>query len=483
MEFLQNLFPQAPSYLSGLLGEEQALAAQRQAQQQGLLGLGLGLLQAAAPAPVRPSLGAGLAQGLAAGQQAYQNVFQQRVQEADIARKIQEQRRQQEAQNLIRQLAPVAASGGELDQRAMSALAGLLPPDQYAKFIGALETQQKMLRGEAPEYKEIGGKLVQINKRTGKTEVVYEAGQVPKLSDIGTLYAAVNFPGVPIEQLKPDQLADILKFQQTPSPKDLADLQIKAETLRAETNIDLTGLIRGLAGPMSPSVIRAAPVQAPGVSPAVSPVAAPTAPPVAGAPVTPAAEPPQPTMIPAVENPEIPLKFQTELKLAQPKVISATRGAIRDLRDLRDSVEKLRNHPGLSTATGMGGQVLSAIPGTQAANALALLENLKNRNFIAGIVNLRQQSPTGSGVGSLTEREGARFENLKAALSQAQTVDQFREQLDILSRATNESIQALYEGYRLDYPRNRTIEDDVAKSIISPQATPQKSLQQIFGGK
>ena len=334
--------------------------------------------------------------------------------------------------------------------------------------------------GESPEYKEIGGKLVQINKRTGKTEVVYEAGQVPKLSDIGTLYAAVNFPGVPVEQLKPNQLADILKFQQTPSPKDLADLSIKAETLRAETGIDLTGVIRGLAGPMSPSVIGAAPAQAPGVSPAVSPVAAPTAPPVAGAP---AVEPPQPTMIPAVENPEIPLKFQTELKLAQPKVVSATRGAIRDLRDLRDSVEKLRNHPGLSAATGMGGQVLSAIPGTQAANALALLENLKNRNFIAGIVNLRQQSPTGSGVGSLTEREGARFENLKAALSQAQTVDQFREQLDILSRATNESIQALYEGYRLDYPRNRTIEDDVAKSIISPQATPQKSLQQIFGGK
>jgi len=170
MEFLQNLFPQAPSYLSGLLGEEQALAAQRQAQQQGLLGLGLGLLQAAAPAPVRPSLGAGLAQGLAAGQQAYQNVFQQRVQEADIARKIQEQRRQEEAQNLIRQLAPVAASGGELDQRAMSALAGLLPPDQYAKFIGALETQQKMRMGPKPEYREVQGALYEITP-----------GQAPKL--------------------------------------------------------------------------------------------------------------------------------------------------------------------------------------------------------------------------------------------------------------------------------------------------------------
>ena len=106
MEFLQNLFPQAPSYLSGLLGEEQALAAQRQAQQQGLLGLGLGLLQAAAPAPVRPSLGAGLAQGLAAGQQAYQNVFQQRVQEQMMAQQIAEMQKKRQQQEMMQRIVP-----------------------------------------------------------------------------------------------------------------------------------------------------------------------------------------------------------------------------------------------------------------------------------------------------------------------------------------------------------------------------------------
>lgn len=106
MEFLQNLFPQAPSYLSGLLGEEQALAAQRQAQQQGLLGLGLGLLQAAAPAPVRPSLGAGLAQGLAAGQQAYQNVFQQRVQEQMMAQQIADMQKKRQQQETMQRLFP-----------------------------------------------------------------------------------------------------------------------------------------------------------------------------------------------------------------------------------------------------------------------------------------------------------------------------------------------------------------------------------------
>jgi hypothetical protein len=106
MDFLQNLFPQAPSYLSGLLGPEQAALAQQQAQQQGLLGLGLGLLQAGAPASVRPSLGAGLAQGLAAGQQAYQSVFQQRVQEQQIGMKLAEQQRQLQQQEAMRRLFP-----------------------------------------------------------------------------------------------------------------------------------------------------------------------------------------------------------------------------------------------------------------------------------------------------------------------------------------------------------------------------------------
>lgn len=105
-DFLQNLFPAAPSYLAGLLGEEQARAAQQQAQQSGLLGLGLGLLQAAAPAPVRPSLGAGLAQGLATGQQAYQNVFQQRMQEAMLGQQLADAQKKRQQQELMQRLFP-----------------------------------------------------------------------------------------------------------------------------------------------------------------------------------------------------------------------------------------------------------------------------------------------------------------------------------------------------------------------------------------
>lgn len=169
-DFLQALFPQAPSYLTGLLGEEQALAAQKQAQQQGLLGLGLGLLQAAAPAPVRPSLGAGLAQGLASGQQAYQNVFQQRVQEQQLMQQLAEQQRQRQAQQAMQTLLPVAVRGGQLSDEALSLAAGVMKPEDFAKLTTSIKTLQEVREGPKPEYREVGGALYEIAR-----------GQPPKL--------------------------------------------------------------------------------------------------------------------------------------------------------------------------------------------------------------------------------------------------------------------------------------------------------------
>jgi hypothetical protein len=110
---LSNFFPAAPSYLPGLLGEEQARLAQRQAQQQGLLGAALGLMQAGAPSRTPISTGQALAQGLAAGQQAYGNVLQQRVQEQMIAQQIAEQQRALREQEAARAILPSIMRQGQ----------------------------------------------------------------------------------------------------------------------------------------------------------------------------------------------------------------------------------------------------------------------------------------------------------------------------------------------------------------------------------
>jgi hypothetical protein len=112
-EILAQLFPQAPSYFPGLLGQEQANLLQQQAQRQGLLGIGMGLLQAAAPSTTRPSLGAGIAQGLATGQQMAQNVYAQRLQEQQIAQKLAEQQRALQEQQAARAILPQIMRQGQ----------------------------------------------------------------------------------------------------------------------------------------------------------------------------------------------------------------------------------------------------------------------------------------------------------------------------------------------------------------------------------
>jgi hypothetical protein len=167
---LSNFFPAAPSYLPGLLGEEQARLAQQQAQQQGLLGAALGLMQAGAPSRTPISTGQALAQGLAAGQQAYGNVLQQRTQESLINRQLQEEQRKKQEQEFMRQLLPLAVQPGEVGSQALAQAAAAMTPDNYAKFVGAIKTQREMVEGPKPELRELGGALYEISR-----------GQPPKL--------------------------------------------------------------------------------------------------------------------------------------------------------------------------------------------------------------------------------------------------------------------------------------------------------------
>jgi len=87
---LSNLFPQAPSYISGLLGEDEADRLRRQAQQSGLLNIGLSLLAGAGPQPQRTGIGQLLAQGVMAGQQASRNAYEQAVKDKMMQQQLQE---------------------------------------------------------------------------------------------------------------------------------------------------------------------------------------------------------------------------------------------------------------------------------------------------------------------------------------------------------------------------------------------------------
>lgn len=105
-ELFAQLFGQSPSYANALFGEDEAARLRQQAQQQGLLNVGLSLLAGAGPSPQRRGVGQLLAQGVAAGQQAYQGAYDKAMRDRMIQEQIQEQQRARAEQQMAQMALP-----------------------------------------------------------------------------------------------------------------------------------------------------------------------------------------------------------------------------------------------------------------------------------------------------------------------------------------------------------------------------------------
>lgn len=90
---------------------------------------------------------------------------------------------------------------------------------------------------------------------------------------------------------------------------------------------------------------------------------------------------------------------------------------------IEQTVDRLLNNPqGLNGITGLiGGRTPAVTDAARRANAD--LEQLKNLAFVQGLTELRSASKTGAGVGNVSNREGDRFENLKASLDKTQSYE------------------------------------------------------------
>ena len=82
-----------------------------------------------------------------------------------------------------------------------------------------------------------------------------------------------------------------------------------------------------------------------------------------------------------------------------------------------------------------------------ARKAKAELEQLKNLAFIQGITELRAASKTGAAVGNVTNREGDRFENLKASLDRSQSKDDLIAALKKLKTQADLTTQFMTEAF------------------------------------
>jgi hypothetical protein len=79
------------------------------------------------------------------------------------------------------------------------------------------------------------------------------------------------------------------------------------------------------------------------------------------------------------------------------------------------------------------------------------LVNLKNLAFIQGLTELRAASKTGAGVGNVSNKEGDRFENLKASLDRTQSYGDVVDALKRLKSQSEFTKQSLKEAFDETY--------------------------------
>lgn len=122
----------------------------------------------------------------------------------------------------------------------------------------------------------------------------------------------------------------------------------------------------------------------------------------------------------------------------------------------------LANPEGLDGITGV---VYGRTPAlTDAARkANADLEQLKNLAFVQGLTELRAASKTGAGVGNVSNREGDRFENLKASLDRTQSKTDLEDALRRLKGQAGFTSQSMQEAFDETYKYKQT----------APSAAPQ----------
>jgi len=97
-EYLARLFGSQPSYMGQLMGADDAERLRQEAQRQGLLGTGIGLLMASGPSAQRQNIGQIIGQGLMSGQQAYRGAMQQAVQDRVTGLQLQQMQKQMRAE-------------------------------------------------------------------------------------------------------------------------------------------------------------------------------------------------------------------------------------------------------------------------------------------------------------------------------------------------------------------------------------------------
>lgn len=133
------------------------------------------------------------------------------------------------------------------------------------------------------------------------------------------------------------------------------------------------------------------------------------------------------------ENPPLSAserKTANTLIQSMPKLAASFRSATNDIDVQIRAARALREHPGLAGITGaIQGRIPWSITGDSNA-AQAMLDTMLARGTFGELQEMRNNSPTGGALGSVSDAEGRRLQAAVGRLVQAQTKEDFQQALD-----------------------------------------------------
>lgn len=438
--------------LIGLLGLDPEKIRQQQ-QMQGLLSAGLNILAASGPSRTPTSLGQIIGQGGAAGLQAYQEAGQRAIEGGIQGLKVAELKQAIEDKRLQRQA--LAEYSGRVTPGQAVALGGGPTPaaaqilQQGGGTTGARSPE--LLRRMAAD-----ARLPASERQLALKELEITAPKPLQLDQAATLYAITQ--GYDIQNLSKQQASDILAKTKELSPDQL----IALGRFQRETGLNIPGLTLG--GRVTPTTER------------------PTAPAAPAAPTEPTAPAARTQFTPTVQNaPGLTLQQRQELasKLeeARPKVISGASSMINMLEDKKNTAQQLLNNKSaLDAISGTLGKIaVESGLSTTARDANLLLSNVKSRNFVLGIQEMRNNSPTGGAVGNVAIPEMESISNIEAAMVPGQSRKQLEAQLNQVIKASDRAKKSLMDSIKRDYG---DIEIPTAPSVVSVRPPGAKPIPQ-----
>lgn len=148
---------------------------------------------------------------------------------------------------------------------------------------------------------------------------------------------------------------------------------------------------------------------------------------------------------------ELPPKEIQKREAILPQARLAVTTVGKTMGTIEETIDRLlANETGLNGITGLiYGNTPALTDAARKANAD--LGQLKNLAFVQGITELRAASKTGAGVGSVSDREGNRFENLKASLDRSQSLQDLKDSLVRLKSNAQFTKHSLQEAFDETY--------------------------------